>query len=239
MSWDGLAEWWTTETEADPTYVSHVVPLVSELLPAAGLFLDAGCGEGQVSRLLKSNQRLMIGCDVNQQLCLQARSAMPVVRAQLPDLAWLKATSVDGVFLTLVIEHLDDLDSIFLETLTVSRPGGCLIIVANHPIVTAPGSANILDPEDGEVFWRPGQYLTAGQTEERAGDAKVTFYHRPLADILNAAAQAGWVLDAVREQPLPNGTPDSGVPRLLGLRWTKPVEVQSRYTGNHATPSYI
>jgi len=224
VSWDGLADWWTVETETDPAYQSDVAPLVAELLPETGLLLDAGCGEGQVSRRLRTTRRTFIGCDVNQKLCEQANAVMPVVRTRLPDLSWLKASSLDGAFLTLVIEHLDDLDSLFLEVFAAVRPGGHLIIVANHPVVTAPGSANIVDPDDGEVFWRPGRYLEPGQTEETAGDETVTFYHRPIAAVLNAAAQVGWSLDTVRERALPSDLPDSGVPRLLGLRWVKSWE---------------
>lgn len=222
MSWDALADWWTSETQSDPSYRSHVVPLVAELLPEAGLWLDAGCGEGQVSRQLGTPNRTMIGCDVNQSLCEQANAVMPVVRARLPELSWLRASSLDGAFLTLVIEHLDELHPLFEGTFSVVRPGGSLVIVANHPVVTSPGSANVIDPDDGEVLWRPGQYLQPGQTEETAGDATVTFYHRPIAAVLNSAACAGWSLSTVKERALTTELPDSGVPRLLGLRWTKP-----------------
>jgi len=84
-----------------------------------------------------------------------------------------------------------------------------------------------VDPTDGELFWRWGTYLADGSTEEPAGDEQVTFFHRPLAGLLNAAAAAGWALDRTVEQPVAGAPEDrllsaqSHIPRLLGLRWIR------------------
>jgi SAM-dependent methyltransferase len=224
VSWHDLADWWISETNSDPAYASEVIPLVRELVPEAGIFLDAGCGDGQVSRDLASRKRVMVGCDMTQKLCTKAAVTMSVVRACLPDLKWVREGSLDGVVCTLVIEHLDNLDQVFAAAWESVRPGGVLVIVANHPTVTAPGSANIVDLDDGEVAWRPGDYLVAGETQEQADDMTVTFYHRPISFILNEASRSGWTLDLMHERGLLSDMPDSGVPRLLGLRWRKPSE---------------
>ena len=221
MTWDGLGAWWLEETASDPSYRSDVLPLVADLMPTKGTFLDAGCGDGQVSRYLTTNDRTFIGCDLNQTLAERAGLTQSVVVAELPNLTWLREESVDGVMLTLVVEHLEDLDALFRAAFSVCRTGGVMVMVANHPIVTTPESANILDPDDGEVFWRPGVYLAEGMTHEPAGATTVTFHHRPMSVMLNAAAGAGWRLDRCEERLLPTDMPDAGLPRLLGLRWTK------------------
>jgi hypothetical protein len=100
-------------------------------------------------------------------------------------------------------------------------------MVVNHPLFTAPDSGPVVDPTDGEVFWRWGAYLEDGYTDEPAGGDQVTFYHRPLASLLNSAADAGWSLERTVERGVPPTTEDpllasqGQIPRLLGLRWTK------------------
>lgn len=222
MTWDGLADWWLEETANDPSYGADVIPLVRELMPQEGFFLDAGCGDGHVSHVLTTKERTFVGCDINRKLAERAGLHQSVVLAELPDLRWLRAGSLDGVLLTLVIEHLEDLGSLFRSAWTATKPEGVLVLVANHPIVTAPESANVVDTDDGEVFWRPGSYLDQGVTHERAGDRTVVFHHRPISVLLNAAADEGWVLQRTVERLLPSDLPDAGFPRLVGLRWTKP-----------------
>jgi SAM-dependent methyltransferase len=127
----------------------------------------------------------------------------------------------------LVLEHIDDLETLFAETARVVRHGGTFTLVVNHPQITAPGAAPVVDPIDGEVYWRWGRYLEAGSTDEPAGDSTVTFHHRTMAGLLGAAADSGWVLGAISERGLPEHSADGdplmelqrGLPRLLGVRW--------------------
>jgi hypothetical protein len=91
-------------------------------------------------------------------------------------------------------------------------------LVINHPVWTAPDSTPITD-DDGETLWRPGEYFSNGTTEIPAGENTVTFYHRSMADIMNAASAAGWGLEHMVEQPHHEFEDQSGIPRLLACRW--------------------
>lgn len=222
--WSNLAEWWEDEVAADPAYRAAVIPLIGELLPTSGVFIDLGCGEGQVMGALSTHDRVLVGCDVSSRLSTRAARHGPVVRADLPDLRWARPGSVDGCLAVLVIEHLDDLATLFGAAADVTRAGGVFALVANHPYVTAPRSASVVDPTDGEVFWRWGDYLSEGTTVERAGEGTVAFHHRPVSGILNAAAAEGWQLRHVREREIPAGAddlPHAGLPRLLGVAWER------------------
>jgi hypothetical protein len=121
-----------------------------------------------------------------------------------------------------VIEHLPDHQAFFSETARVVRSGGVLAVVANHPVWTAPESSPISDG-DGEALWRPGDYFSADSTEvtaeTTAGEGIVTFYHRSMGALLNAAADAGWSLDHMIEQPHHELEDQVGIPRLLACRW--------------------
>ncbi len=226
--WDELAEWWRHELEGDPAYQSDVLPILLGLLgPHPGrTYLDAGCGEGRVMRAIGEAGARAIGCDINLELLRLAHREGPVVCGRLPGLDWIRPGTFDGAYASLVVEHLVDLEPFFAGLARAVRTGGPLALVVNHPLFTAPESGPVVDPTDDEVFWRWGTYLGDGFTEEPAGDGRVTFYHRPLAGLLNAAADAGWALAHTVERAAatthdPLLASQGHIPRLLGLRWTK------------------
>lgn len=228
MSWDELAGWWLGEVADDPVFDTDVLPLVLATMPSVsgdGWWLDAGCGDGRVMRALPGN---LIGCDVSAPLLDVARLTHPVVRCVLPDLTWAADRSFDGVVIVLTLEHLADAGAVFDEAHRVVRPGGSLVLIANHPAFTAEGSGPVVDLTDGEVLWRWGPYFAAaGVPTEIGADATVMFHHRPLGQILNLAAGSGWSLQSCEERPLspaairsqPGYEGQESTPRLLGLRW--------------------
>jgi len=221
MVW--ASDWWLSELERDPSYSSVVTPLLVEILDArpGRSYLDLGCGEGQTMRALDEMGISVIGCDLDETLLPIAHKVGPVVRCELPELSWLRDVACDGAYASLVIEHLNDAATLFREAHRVVRPGGVLAIVINHPVFAAPASGPVVDPDDGEVFWRWGRYLSGGRIIEPAGETDITFYQRPLAELLNMAADAGWTLERMIERAIEqSGTVSQDeVPRLLAARW--------------------
>ena len=138
----------------------------------------------------------------------------------------MRDDAVAAAYAVLVLEHLEDL-SLFASAARVVKPGGTLVVVSNHPAFTAEASGPIMDPSDGEILWRWGEYFVPAAISMPTDAAPVTFYHRPLGVILEAAAAAGWVLDrfvetgfsaaAVASEPGYAG--QEQMPRLLGARW--------------------
>lgn len=231
--WEGpLAEWWASEASDDPAYRTEVLPLLLELLrPGAGeRLLDLGCGDGRVMAEVGAAGAAVIGCDLSRDL-LGAASG-PRVVARLPDLSWLATDALDGAYVVLVLEHLERPQALFEAAADVVRPGGRLVAVLNHPVVTAPGSGPFIDPDDGEVLWRWGPYLEEGTSDEPAGDGTVRFHHRPIGALLTAAGGAGWALEALVERGVGPVRADedpllalqAGIPRLAGLRWARAPE---------------
>ncbi|UCG41182.1 MAG: methyltransferase domain-containing protein [Acidimicrobiia bacterium] len=227
MEWAGLAEWWLEEAQ-DAAYGTEVLPLLRSVLPgvAGATVLEVGCGEGQVLRMLTEAGAIAFGMDSEQAL---ARRAGQAFRGVLPSLAAVRDGAVDGIVCNLVLEHLPSLDRVFDEWYRVTRPGGWCTLVVNHPLQTAPGAGPITDPDDGEVFLRVGEYFDRGWTDEPAGEGTVRFHHRPLGEVLEAAAMAGWRLERFEERAVsaemrssdPSWSGHEHVPRLLGARWRR------------------
>ena len=225
-TWDDLADWWAAEVRGDPAYEGDVHPILMELLEGtSGFAIDLGCGEGQGLRLIGG---AAVGTDLSISLLERARSTAPVVQAVLPSLSWLKDASLERAFSVYLLDLIADHATFFAETARIVKPGGALIVVINHPVFTAPGSAPLLD-EDGQILWRWGTYFEPGSSKEPAGEGSVEFFHRPVADILSTAASAGWVLEAMIERGLseetiariPGYVGQEHVPRLAGFKWRR------------------
>lgn len=230
MDWSSLSGWWLDELAADPAYEEEILPLALDLLdPRPGrIYLDVGCGEGRVMRTISRLGAEAVGVDVSAELLEKAVRYGTVHHADVPPLDFLDDDWVDGVICVLVLEHIRDEEEMLREAARVSRRGGVLSLVINHPVWTAPGSTPISD-DTGETLWRPGEYFSLGWSDEPAGEGTVRFHHRPLARLLTAAADAGWILERMVEEGvsprqierLPTLAGQQHIPRVLGVRWRR------------------
>jgi SAM-dependent methyltransferase len=221
MSWGDLGEWWRSEVSNDPAYEQVVTPMLLEVLsPEPGqVYLDLGSGEGRVMRSIMAAGSSAHGVELNLELARISGADSPTVVGELPDLSFLTDHAYDGVYCVLVLEHIVDHRRLFGEAARVVRGGGVFALVMNHPIWTAPESSPITD-DDGEILWRPGHYFSSGSVEEPAGaGGRVTFHHRTISELVNAAADAGWKLQQMHEAPHHELADQAGIPRLLACRW--------------------
>jgi len=154
------------------------------------------------------------GVDLNVDLAASTPKSVVGDAVALP----FRDRSYETVYAVLVLEHIANYVSFFFETARVALTGGVLALVANHPFWTAPDSTPITDA-DGEVLWRPGDYFSTGVTTVPIGAGRVEFHHRSLGAILDAAADAGWSLERLIEQPHHEYVAQAGIPRLLACRW--------------------
>ena len=228
--WTELTEWWLAEAR-DPAYREEVASLFLEVFPLVlgQVFLDLGCGDGRIQDLVAARGAKVIGVDLNIELARIASGNHPVFLNHLPNLACVRDEAVDGAYVVLALEHFDDSQRFFAETARVTRQDGSLTVVINHPVYTAPESGPVIDPADGELFWRFGDYLSVGRTHDPAGDRLVGFIHRPIGVLLTEAAETGWLLEEVREQGVgsraasrdPILAKHRDIPHLMALRWRR------------------
>ena len=165
--------------------------------------LDAGCGPGINSAWLVEQGASVHGIDVTPEMITLARRRCEGMNAKfdIQDLGsrfeTLADNSFDAIVSALALDYVEDLVPTFHEFARVSRPGATLVWSMGHPM------RDWLD----ERTRRNRPYFDTtkfGMYWSGFGEPKpyVESFRRPLADILNAAAGAGWQLERMVE-PLP------------------------------------
>ena len=108
-------------------------------LPCASL-LDAGCGDGRYFHVIAADPptERLAGCDISERILATARKtaervglAPELVRANVESLPF-EDDSFDLVFCTQVLEHLLSPAEGVRELARVLRPGGVLLLSADH-----------------------------------------------------------------------------------------------------------
>ncbi len=207
---EGSGEWVARIREGMGGRVhAHDASLFELLPPAAGLTLDVGCGEGRLSRELRSRGYDVTGFDASETLVAEARAADPAGRY---DVAKIDALPVGEGTVQLalcvnVLPHIHDLDGAARELARVLVPCGHLLVGTIHPVA----QAGTYDEERGEL--RVRGYFTHEGHEVPLGEHHVYHQHRTIEDYLRTFLAAGFSLTDLREVP----GHDGGVPLYLDL----------------------
>lgn len=131
---------------------------------------------------------------------------MPVLVADLATPLPFSDGVFDDVVASLVLRYLKDWTGPLAELRRVLKPGGRLILSANHPTVR-----RITHPD--EDYFATSQYV---EDFDLAGEkAALTMWHRPLHAMMNAFTEAGFMITVVAEpEPSPD-TPEELLPPLI------------------------
>ena len=161
--WEQHAGWWQREFTdgADPEYEEQILPIVERHLAGFRRVLDVGCGEGQVARRIAAIGARVVGLDPtwNQITVARDRAGGPDCVAGRGRAAALPRRGLRRRGMCLVIEHLDPFEPAIHEMARVFEPGGCCLLLMNHPLLQCPDSGWVDDHIMGEQYWRVGPYL--------------------------------------------------------------------------------
>ena len=205
-AWEGQAENWATfarSGEIDNAFWLHNLPRFLELLPEPGrLTLDIGCGEGRLGRILQAAGHRVVAVDGSPSMAWFAaghEEPQPVVVADAAALPVCDAVADLGIaFMSLM--DIDDLEQTIHELGRVVVPGGRLCIAIVHPINSA---GRFADETAESSFTVTGSYLEShGYVDKVDRDnVTVTFHseHRPLETYSRALEDAGFMIEAIRE----------------------------------------
>jgi SAM-dependent methyltransferase len=207
--WEREAENWIAwaRTPGHDAYWRHSGPPFFELVPPPGrATLEMGCGEGRVSRDLAVRGHVVTGVDSSPTLLAAARDADADGRYVLADAARLPFDegSFDLVIAFNSLMDIQDMPGAVREAARVLEPGGRLCACVTHPLADA-GRWESREP--GAAFVIEGSYFGRRRFEDTfvRNGLELTFrgWCYPLADYFHALEEAGFLVEALREPPLP------------------------------------
>jgi len=116
----------------------EVLRAIGRNAPSAQTIADLGTAEGKMLRDIKRQYPLAwcLGIDNSLPLLLFSRSQsqdIPMVCADVQNLAFIKSGTFDVIIAAAVIEHLISPRGFLNETVRLLRPGGTLVITTPHP----------------------------------------------------------------------------------------------------------
>ena len=178
----------------------------------AGLeILDAGCGSGPLLEALRGKDAVVSGFDLSPAMVELARQRLgedeDVRVADLGAPLPYPDDTFDLVVASLSLHYVKDWASALAELRRVLKPGGRLIVSIIHPTVYA-----IVYPEAD--YFALTQY--AEDYDFGEGTVWMTYWHRPLQDVINTFIDAGFGIKTVTEPPPAANTPAELLPNADG-----------------------
>lgn len=215
--WDRNAEeWHRSFGERDPNRSDLLDPLILDLLGEVKgkRILDAGCGDGYLSRKLARLGARVTGVEISERMLAYAREEqehesleISYHLASCSSLSFLPDSAFDVVLTNNVIQDLADYQEAFREFCRLLRPGGTYLHIANHPCFMTPVWGWVRDEEGRRLHRKVDHYFQRGPFlcpwGAKSGMEPTVYWHRTLSDIMNELISCGFQIARVIEPEPP------------------------------------
>lgn len=211
-SWGAVADWYDKVVYDEDSYQSRVIlPNILRILsPEKGMhILDLGCGQGFFSHAFAGKGARVTGADISPELIGIAKvraSHNEEFHVTPSDMlsAWKDGT-FDAVTIVLALQNIERMAQTLREASRVTKRGGKLVIVLNHPAYRIPGESSwVYDDAMSRQYRRVDSYLSDSKREidmnpGTAGGQKTVSFHRPLQGYSKSLANAGFAILRIEE----------------------------------------
>ena len=179
--------------------------------------LDLGCGYGEHGEeFLRRGAESVLGVDISEKMLAVARAEHPdiaFIRGDISDLSFISG-KFGVVFSSLAVHYIEDFPKLVREVYDLLEDGGYFIFSQENPLTTSrKGGHEWGRDEDGNVlFLKLSDYARPGIRESRWFVDGVITYHRMFSDVVNALADAGFLIEKMLE-PVPTEEYIKAVPK--------------------------
>ncbi|MFC4322601.1 class I SAM-dependent methyltransferase [Litchfieldia salsa] len=169
--------------------------------------LDAGCGEGYLSRIIARSNATVTAVDYSSRMLEIAKERTPedilidYRHGNCEDLNILEDKSFDLVVSNMVIQDLANYEKAFQEMYRLLVDGGVFIFSILHPCFITPESGWERTENGEKLHWNVDKYFYEGVYEQSGlGDKeKMLLFHRTLTSYINTLIKTGFVLESIVE----------------------------------------
>jgi SAM-dependent methyltransferase len=196
-AYDRLASVWSATTDDGPFNGLLERPALRSLVPtdlAGATVLDAGCGSGAQVQWLLDQGAEVIGIDLSPRMIEEARLRNQgrgrFLVADLAEPLPVEPHSVDGITCSLALHYIRDWSTPLRSFASALRPGGWAVLSLDHPF------APRLRSQQGGYF---DTELVADTWRKADVEVSQRFWKRPLSAVVDAFADAGFVVDRIAE----------------------------------------
>jgi ubiquinone/menaquinone biosynthesis C-methylase UbiE len=201
---------WSAQYDSDRNATRDLDATVVRAAPlrlAGNRVLELGCGTGKNSVWLASQARVLTALDFSAGMLAVARERVDAAHARFVEhdirAPWpVEDESVDVVVGNLVLEHVDDLRTIYAEAARVLCDGGQLFLCELHP--------------QRQLLGGQAHFTDAATSETVA----VPAFRHTASEYVNAGIAEGLVLRELGEW-LEDDAPANAPPRLISVLFEK------------------
>jgi 2-polyprenyl-3-methyl-5-hydroxy-6-metoxy-1,4-benzoquinol methylase len=259
-AWNRNAAFWDARMGEGNDFVEVLIwPATERLLDIkeGERVLDVACGNGLTSRRLAALGADVVAFDLSEEMIAHARgrTAQHADRIEYlvldgtdeAALVQLGEGAFDAALCNMALFDMAEIKPLFRALARMLRPAGRFVFSVLHPCFNNPHMAHMAERED-----RDGQllttysvkvwgYMTSSVTRGLAIPGQPhpqPLFHRPLADLLSAGFEAGFVLDGLEERAFPADHLESSHPLSWSGRFSEipPVLVARMRLGKVARP---
>lgn len=215
--WDNNAEQWhRLFGENDLNRRDLLDPIILQILGdvKGKQILDAGCGDGYLSRKLARLGASITAVDLSEKMldfAIEEQKKMPLNicyhHASCSSLPFLSDSAFDAVVTNNVIQDMEDYHGAFREFIRIIKPGGTYLHITNHPCFMTPVWGWVKDEKGKRLYKKVDHYFKRGPFlcpwGPRCGMEPTVYWHRTLSDIVNELISCGFCITRVIEPEPP------------------------------------
>lgn len=183
--------------------------------------LDAGCGNGEHTRILVQNGGVVTGCDASSEMIKIAQKKHPGIRYDLVNLMAempYNNHEFDIVLCNLVLMDIEPIDCAISEFYRIIKSNGTLFFSITHPAFYR---ADWEKNDNGVIISKKITSYITPQIEKQNFWGKTTHYHRPISFYFNKLAKIGFVLNEMFEPKVYEEAKIPDIPLYLFAEYRK------------------
>lgn len=198
-------------SQGDPHREVLLNPVLLELLGSVKgkRILDAGCGEGYLSRILAELGASLVAVDYSHKMLeiagerTESDFNIEYKHGNVEKLHFLKDASFDIVISNMVLMDLPGYELVIEEANRLLIPAGIFIFSISHPCFT-PSSHGWIKNEKGEkLYWKVDRYFSEGAYKmpflPTYPQCDLLQFHRTLSSYYRTVVNSGFVVEELIE----------------------------------------